>query len=186
MPDKSSDVSTRVGIARVARSIVGCTGFLVRGRLHQPSRHVGGALWFADGTRARIFRETVVDRQRPRTPAVLVVEFRLRVARERTHRVVQRLSVLATPLFAGFPGFVSKLWLTDDKSRVYREIYEFDGAAQAESYAETLRWILRRVVVAGTFECHVVTGECWAGLVAQAECLAADAPPDMTAAWRPT
>jgi hypothetical protein len=181
----TSHISARVGIARVIRSIIVCTLFLMRGRLHQPSRYVGGALWFANGTRARIFRETVVDRQRPTAPAVLVVEFRLRVAHERTHLLLQRLSVLATPLFAGFPGFVSKLWLTDDESGVYREIYEFDGAAHAESYAETLRWIIRRVVVAGTFEGHVVGGE-WAGLVAQAECLATDAPPDLTAAWRPT
>jgi hypothetical protein len=185
MPDKPF-ISARVAIARVVRSVIGCTVLLARGRLTQPTRHVGGALWFANGTRARIFRETVVDRQRPATPAVLVAEFRPRAVNKRTHLLFQKLTVLGTPLFAGFPGFVSKLWLADDESGVYREIYEFDGAQHAESYAETLRWVMRRVIALGTFDYHVVGGEDWAGLVAQAECLATDAPPDLTAAWRPT
>jgi hypothetical protein len=42
-------------------------------------------------------------------PRVLVVEFRLRAVRGRGHAVFRRESLLNTPLFAGFPGFCSKL-----------------------------------------------------------------------------
>jgi hypothetical protein len=38
-------------------------------------------LRFADGTSARVYRETVVDQDATRDPCVLVVGFRLRVVR---------------------------------------------------------------------------------------------------------
>ena len=39
-------------------------------------------------------------------------------------------SLLNTPLFVGFPGFVSKLWLAHDEHGVYRGLYEWDGPAR--------------------------------------------------------
>ena len=77
-------------------------------------------LRFADGTSARVFRETTVDRGATLDPCVLVVEFRLRAVRGRGHAVFRRESLLNTPLFAGFPGLVSKLWLADDERGRYR------------------------------------------------------------------
>ena len=38
-------------------------------------------------------------------------------------------SLLNTPLFVGFPGYVSKLWLAHDEHRRYRGIYEWDDPA---------------------------------------------------------
>jgi hypothetical protein len=53
-----------------------------------------------------------------------------------------RESLLNTPLFVGFPGFVSKLWLAHDDDGVYRGVYEWDGPARAEYYARCLWRIL--------------------------------------------
>jgi hypothetical protein len=48
-----------------ARAVIGCVastvGLLVHRRVHLSSEHLGTRLWFADGTSARVYRETVVD-----------------------------------------------------------------------------------------------------------------------------
>jgi hypothetical protein len=59
-------------------------------RMHLPAERVGMGLRFADGTSARVFRETVVDRGPTADPCVLVVEFRLRAVRGRGHAVFRR------------------------------------------------------------------------------------------------
>jgi hypothetical protein len=128
------------------RALAGCfmaTARLVgQRRMHLPSQRVGMRLRFADGTSARVFRETVVDRGATVDPCVLVVEFRLRAVRGRGHAVFRRESLLNTPLFAGFPGFVSKLWLADDERGRYRGLYEWDGPRLAENYARALWRVL--------------------------------------------
>ncbi len=106
---------------------------LARHRLHQPGEHVGRRCEFADGTTSVVYRETVVDRAAPRSPAVLVVSFRLRRVRSpRAHALFRWESVLNTVLFAGFPGFVSKLWCSHDANGVYRGLYDWDDPALAE------------------------------------------------------
>src|SRR5262249_60837442 len=93
---------------------------------------------FADGTSAQVFRETVAERGPARNPCVLVVEFRLRAVRGWGHAAFRRESLLNTPLFAGFPGFVSKLWLAHDDRGRYRGLYEWDDPLLAEGYARAL------------------------------------------------
>lgn len=95
-----------------------------------------------------------------REPAVLLVQFRLRLlGRHRLlHELFRAESIANTPLFAGFPGFRSKLWLCDDASGLYRGIYEWEGAERATFYAETLSKLLRLVSVPGTVRYHVVAG----------------------------
>src|SRR5690606_8532239 len=109
------------------------TGALFARRLvHQPREWVGHRLRFGDGTTAVVYRETVVDRADAVDPAVLVVAFRLRLVHSRRAHAAFRLeSVLNTPLFAGFPGFCSKLWLAQDTHGVYRGLYEWDGPDRA-------------------------------------------------------
>ena len=51
------------------------------------------------------------------------LQFRLRAVHGWAHQLFERESVLNTPLFAGFPGFVSKLWLTKDENEVSRGTY---------------------------------------------------------------
>ena len=57
----------------------------------------------------------------------------------------QAESLLNTPLFAGFPGFVSKLWLTADELDRYRGFYQWDGTRPPEDYVRALWWALALV-----------------------------------------
>lgn len=136
------------------------TAVLVAGRrLHQPARHVGRRLRFADGTTAVVYRETVVDRRPTVDPAVLVVGFKLRrISRERAHALFRRESLLNTLLFAGFAGFVSKLWCRHDEHGLYRGVYEWDGPSLAVAYVRALSWVLRLVSVPGSIRYAVLPG----------------------------
>jgi hypothetical protein len=64
---------------------------------------VGGTqLRFADGTSARVYRETVADRGATLDPCVLVVEFRLRAVRGLGHAAGRELR--ASPVAGARPG----------------------------------------------------------------------------------
>jgi hypothetical protein len=145
-----------------ARALAGCVAATARliwqRRMHLPSQRVGWRLRFADGTSARVFRETAVDRGATADPCVLVVEFRLRAVRGRGHAAFRRESLLNTPLFVGFPGFVSKLWLADDERGRYRGLYEWDGPRLAENYARALWRVLALVSVRGSIHYVVLPG----------------------------
>ena len=121
-----------------------------RHRLRLPVRWVGTHAHFADGTSARVYRETIADRGTTLDPCVLVVEFRLRAVRGRGHAAFRWESLLNTPLFAGFPGFCSKLWLADDERGRYRGLYEWDDPRLAENYARALWRVLALVSVPAT------------------------------------
>ena len=110
-----------------------------------PRGRVGQVLRFADGTSGRIYRETVYVGTRLDDPAVLVVGFRLHAIRGVGHAAFRVESLLNTPLFAGFPGFVSKLWLANDETGLYRGVYQWNGADRADAYARRLWWVLALV-----------------------------------------
>ena len=137
--------------------IAATIGMLARREVRQPHENLGRVIGFADGTSARVYRETVVERV-PNHPCFLVVCFRLRHVRGRGHLLFRRESLLNTPLFVGFPGFVSKLWLTHDERSAYRGLYEWDGAEAAESYARSLWRVLELVSVPGTIHYRVLPG----------------------------
>ena len=135
------------------------TGLLLaQRRIHLPRENAGKRLSFADGSRAVVYRETVVDRGATQDPAVLVVGFRLRLLRGRAHRWFRVQSIMNTPLFVGFPGYVSKLWLTHDINGLYRGVYEWDGPDRAETYARTLWRVLALGSVPGSIHYAVLPG----------------------------
>jgi hypothetical protein len=123
-----------------------------------PAGQVGKVLRFADGTSARVYRETVVDRGATQDPCVLVVEFRLRAVRGWGHAIFRWESLLNTPLFVGFRGFASKLWMADDERGRYRGLYEWDGPQLAEDYARALWRVLALVSVRGSIHYRVLPG----------------------------
>jgi hypothetical protein len=131
---------------------------LVRRQVHLPAENVGRLLRFADGSTTRVYRETRADGEDPAEPCVLVVAFKLRLVRGRAHRFFEAESLLNTPLFVGFPGFVSKLWCAHDDRGVYRGLYEWDGAARARSYASSLWRVLELVSVPGSISYKVLPG----------------------------
>ena len=148
----------RAAARALARCVAETARLLWQRRMRLPAQRVGMRLRFADGTSARVYRETAVDRGATADPCVLVVEFRLRAIRGRGHAVFRRESLLNTPLFAGFPGFVSKLWLADDERGRYRGLYEWDGPRLAEDYARALWRVLALVSVPGSIHYVVLPG----------------------------
>jgi hypothetical protein len=148
----------RSAAAAVLRCAAVTARLLARRQIHLPAQHVGLRLGFADGTSARVYRETVVDRGPVADPCVLVVEFRLRAVRGWGHAVFRWESILNTPLFVGFPGFVSKLWLAHDEHGVYRGVYEWDGPELAEAYARALWRVLALVSAPGSIHYMVLPG----------------------------
>ena len=148
--------------AAALRALAGCAvstaRLLRRRRIRLPTELVGTQLRFADGTSARVYRETVVERGATKDPCVLVVEFRLRLVRGRAHAAFRSESLLNTPLFVGFPGFASKLWLAHDERGRYRGVYEWDGAQRADHYARALWRVLALVSVPGSIHYVVLPG----------------------------
>lgn len=143
-----------------ARAVARCAAttvmLLARRRTHLPKEHVGLRLRFADGTSARVFRETVVDGPPRVDPCVLVVGFRLRLLRGRWHRLFLWECILNTPLFVGFPGLGSKLWLDHDERDRYRGVYEWADPTSAEHYARSLWRVLELVCPPGAIQYRVV------------------------------
>lgn len=142
---------------RAFASSVLATSMLLRdGQLRLPREHVGARIHFADGATSRVYRETV--RLAPiRDPAVLVVRFRLRLVGHdpRLHAAFRAESLANTFLFAGFPGFRTKYWMTDEGSGQYRGLYDWDGPELARDYATTLSRLLGPVCLPGSVDFHV-------------------------------
>lgn len=145
-------------IRQFAASAVGMVRLLARGRLHHPRGRVGALVGFADGTTSRVYRETRVDSGIAIEPAVLVVGFVLRGVRGRAHAAFRLESWLNIPLFVGFPGFTSKLWMAHDEHGRYRGVYEWDDADQAMAYVHTLVWVLGLISVPGSIAARVLPG----------------------------
>src|SRR5215813_14731143 len=174
----------RAAVWAVTSCAASTARLLWRRRLHLPRDRVGRRLRFADGTSARVYRETVVDRGATADPCVLVVEFRLRAVRGRGHAAFRAESLLNTPLFAGFPGLVSKLWLAADERGRYRGLYEWDGPRRAEAYARALWRVLALVSVPGSVHYVVLPGLRRDELLARPHVLAGTAAADGPAWWR--
>lgn len=155
-------MNTQVPLPRTTAALaeLRCFGafarLIVQRRIHMPREHLGLRLQFADGTAGRVYRETTVDRDPPADPCMLVVEFRLRLVRGFGHALFRAESLLNTPLFIGYPGYVSKLWVAHDEHGVYRGIYEWDGPERAEHYARCLWRVLEIASVPGSIHYRVV------------------------------
>jgi hypothetical protein len=115
---------------------------------------------------------------------VLVVEFRLRGVRGWGHAAFRAESLLNTPLFVGFPGFASKLWLAHDGHGLYRGLYEWDGAARADNYARSLWRVLELGCEKGSIDFRVFPGLRRDEVVADPSLLDRSAPAEQDAWWR--
>ncbi|MZF87816.1 hypothetical protein [Streptomyces sp. SID5643] len=142
----------------VAACFLSCWVLLARRWVHLPRERVGTRIRFADGTAARVYRETRLGSGLAKDPCMLVVAFRLRLVRGPGHALFRAESLLNTPLFVGFPGFTSKLWLAHDKDGNYRGLYEWDGPRRAEHYARSLWRVLALVSVPGSIRYTVLPG----------------------------
>lgn len=154
-------------------------------RVHLRRDQVGRRITFADGTSARIFRETVVDGGPVREPCLLLVAFRLRLVRGWGHAAFRWESLFNTPLFVGFPGLRSKLWLAGDDKDVYRGLYEWESARLAERYARCLWRVLALVCVPGSIHYIVLPGWRRDQVLDSPHVLDGVGPREAGAWWRP-
>jgi len=102
------------------------------------------------------------------------------------HALFRCESLFNTPLFVGFPGFVSKLWVAHDSNDIYRGVYEWDGATLADDYVRTLWRVLALVCVPGSIHYEIVPSLTREELLSDPTALAARAPAEMRAALRLT
>ncbi len=175
-------------VGSASRALVRCFGatavLLAQRRIRLPRGHVGMRLRFADGTSSWVYRETVVERSPAEDPCMLVVMFRLRAVRGWGHAVFRWESLFNTPLFVGFPGFVSKLWLAHDDHGVYRGVYEWDGPGLAEAYARALWRVLALVSVPGSIHYRVLPRLRRDDVLAEPDVLATTTPAEAAEWWR--
>jgi hypothetical protein len=156
---------------------------LARGELGWPRENVGRELRFANGTSARVFRETTGAGSAVE-PCFLAVAFRLRLVRGRGHGWFEAESILNTPLFVGFPGFTSKLWLAHDETGIYRGLYEWDGPARAEHYARSLWRVLELGCERSSIDFRVFAGLGRDEALAEPALLDRQAPSEPQPWWR--
>jgi hypothetical protein len=163
------------------------TGVLLSRRaIRQPKARLGEVLRFGDGSGGRIYRETAVRNAPTDAPVVLVVAFRLRWVRGWGHALFRAESLLNTPLFVGFPGFVSKLWLAHDDNGVYRGFYQWNDARLADAYVRALWWVLALVSVRTSIHYVVLPGLRRDDVLANPTLLEGVAPGQQHAWWRLT
>ena len=148
-------------LGEFARSAKAWSTLAARGLLDSPREWIGASLRFQDGTSPFVFRETARRDASTDDPAVIVIQFRLVFlgSNRRLHAAFRRECVLHTPLFAGFPGFRSKLWADDVETGVYAGIYEWQGAESARHYAERMVALLAPFSSAGTARYHVIEAQ---------------------------
>jgi hypothetical protein len=150
-----SPTPLRAAVVALAYCALGVVRLLLTRGYHIVPQRLGLRLRFADGTSSMVFRETVADHVCV-DPCLLVVTFRLRFVRGWGHALFRVESILNTILYAGFPGYTSKLWMDHDENGVYRGVYEWDGADRAEHYARCLWRVLAVVSVPGSIGYAIV------------------------------
>ena len=178
--------SLKFAVAALARCLARAAVLLLRHAVRQPRRHVDEVLCFADGTHGRVYRETVVRDAPTDEPVLLVVGFRLRWVRGRGHALFRAESLLNTPLFVGFPGLVSKLWVADDESGRYRGVYQWNGVEQARAYVQALWWVLALVSERDSIHYAAVSGLGRDEVLADPSVLTRTAGPPADEWWRLT
>jgi hypothetical protein len=153
-------VSTAAAITDYGVSAREWMRMATRHRLDRPVEHVGATLSFRDGTTSRVFRETCVAGATTSHPVLLVIRFRLAFLDdlELLHAGFRRECLIHTPLFAGFRGFRSKLWMEDVDTRIYRGVYQWDGERDAATYAARMVGLLAPFSNRGTAGSRLVPG----------------------------
>ncbi|MFI5041996.1 MAG: hypothetical protein ACHQNA_09150 [Acidimicrobiales bacterium] len=98
-----------------------------------------------DGRQFVVFRESTRDGSDGPAPVTLAVWFHLWAipAGARLRRwVFERLCVANTILFAGFDGYLVKLWMVDPDTSDYAGLYAWRSAEEARTYGRYITTIL--------------------------------------------
>lgn len=122
--------------------------YLVQGDIRFPTDRLGYVLERQTGDRFTVYRETTRTAPPPRDPADRVVlVFTMQLADPAVDRGLRRvlanpLANVATPFYAGMPGFRRKLWLAGENTDELLELYEFASHADASRFVDALQSLL--------------------------------------------
>jgi hypothetical protein len=125
-------------------SVVKTIGYALTGRMHFSKQRLGEIVIAEDGRQFTIFRQVIVTprKEQPEKPGAI---FRIRLqVTNMTPQQNKVFSLLPIPLYAGLPGFRSKLYTLN--GRYCQSIYEWDTVQDAENYAQSfaIRFMTRR------------------------------------------
>jgi hypothetical protein len=136
-------------------------GLRVERRLHLPNSRVGSTVELPDGRRFVVFRESKRDGYAGSPPVTLAVWFHLRAipgGAQLRQRLFERLSMANTLLFAGFEGYLVKLWMVDPHTADYAGLYAWRSAAEADTYGRYITTVLGPLSCRGSVGYLVLPG----------------------------
>jgi hypothetical protein len=124
---------------------------LLTGRFHSIQDHYGKLITAEDGHAYAVFREIAVDpgKSQPAVArAVFTIRFRVEKLSPRQNKL---FSLLPIALYAGMPGFRTKIFTIDGCD--CRSIYTWDTVADAERYSRSyaIRFMAARSVQGSVF-----------------------------------
>lgn len=160
------------------RATLRSVAHLLAGRVRFPSDRVGDILEDEDGVPFSVYRETALQ------PAVetaaepepesasesasesesddgVVLVFRMAVTDRGLSDIVRTVlfdpfANVATPFFAGMPGFRRKLWLAGSRPGEFLELYEWASAADADRFVAVMQSLLEPFDAAGSASFEIV------------------------------
>ena len=140
-----AEPSRRAVASQAAHCAVRCGRLLIGRRLHLRDSRVGSRVPLPDGRVYAVFRESTCDQPTSGTPVMLAVWFHLRGvppgARVRRW-LFERLCIVNTLLFAGFDGYLVKLWMVNPATSDYAGLYSWASPSEAETYGRYITAIL--------------------------------------------
>lgn len=144
---------TRSAIPTLARAAVRYAREDLAGRIEFPSDRLGTVLVAEDGSRFEVYRETALRTDGEADGDAVVLEFRLRLTEPEAGAGLRALLTrpvanVATPFFAGLPGFRRKLWLAAEDEGAFLELYEWRTERDAERFVRLMEGLLGAVGLA--------------------------------------
>mgnify|MGYP000314762389 CR=1 FL=1 len=170
--------------ATLGRAALRSGRYLLAGDIEFPEARLGDTIETADGTTFVVYRETVRRSAEPDPSdegVVLVFKMRVtnRAARDPFRAALfDPIANVATPFFAGLPGFRRKLWLAGEQPGEFLELYEWASEADAERFVDALRALIAPVDHAGTIEFDVVAHDSVEAYVDAGAATWREAPPE--------
>jgi len=157
--DRSTPRCSELVLAAVSCA-VSAIRLLAGRRLHLSRARLGMQAALPDGRTFTVFRESSADPSGTHgDPVTLAVWFHLRwipPGASVMRWLFERLCILNTLLFAGFGGYLVKLWMVDPPTSDYAGLYSWASAGEAEHYARYITAILAPLSLPGSVGARVL------------------------------
>ncbi|MFT4923373.1 MAG: hypothetical protein ACI8XM_002599 [Haloarculaceae archaeon] len=145
----------------LGRSAVRATRYLLDGRVRFPQDRLGDALELPDGNTFVVYRETALSSDTVPSGDGVVLVFRMEVTDPEAGETLREVlfdpfANVATPFFAGMPGFRRKLWLAGQRQGEFLELYEWASREDADRFVAVLESLLAPFDFAGSASFDVV------------------------------